>query len=60
MSAWILGLLPFVVAAMMLTVSPDYIRLLWTDPVGIKLLWLALAMLVVGVVWLRQAIRIRI
>ena len=60
MSAWILGLLPFIVAAMMLTVSPDYIRLLWTDPVGIKLLWLALAMLVVGVVWLRQAIRIRI
>jgi tight adherence protein B len=41
-------------------VNPDYIRLLWTDPVGIKLLWLALWMLVAGLAWLRQAIRIRI
>ncbi|WP_296951422.1 type II secretion system F family protein [uncultured Massilia sp.] len=60
MSAWILGLLPFVVAGMMLMVNPAYIRILWTDPVGIKLLWLALAMLLLGVAWLRQAIRIRV
>jgi tight adherence protein B len=60
MSAWILGLLPFGVAAMMLLLNPDYIRLLWTDPFGIRLLWIALAMLVGGVLWMRQAIRIRV
>lgn len=60
MSAWILGLLPFAVAAMMLLVNPDYIQLLWTDPVGIKLLYYGLGMIVVGVIWLRKLIRIRV
>ncbi|MFK3739466.1 type II secretion system F family protein [Massilia sp. TN1-12] len=60
MSAWILGLLPFAVGAMMLIVNEDYIRVLWTDPAGIRLLWTAFWMIVVGVLWLRRAIRIRI
>ena len=60
MSAWILGLLPFVVGAMMLLVNPAYIRILWTDPIGIKLLWIALVMLIAGVCWLRKVIRIHI
>jgi tight adherence protein B len=60
MSAWILGLLPFVVGLLMLTVNPSYIQILWTDPIGIRLLWVAFGMIAVGVLWLRQAIRIRI
>ena len=60
MSAWILGLLPFCVGAAMSISSPGYIRLLWTDPVGVRLMWYALAMLLVGVLWLRAVIRIRI
>jgi tight adherence protein B len=60
MSAWILGLLPFAVGGMLLLVNPEYIRPLWTDPSGIRLLWYALAMIVVGVIWLRKMIRIRI
>jgi len=60
MSAWILGLLPIGVVGMMLLTNPDYIKLLWTDPLGIKMLWYALAMIIVGVVWLRKAIRIHI
>ncbi|WP_332876042.1 type II secretion system F family protein [Massilia sp. S19_KUP03_FR1] len=60
MSAWILGALPFVVMAMMLLINPDYIALLWTDPVGVRLLWYAAGMIVLGVFWLRKVIRIRI
>jgi tight adherence protein B len=60
MSAWILGLLPFAVLGVMLAVNPDYIRMLWTDPAGLRLLQYALAMMIVGVVWLRKVIRIRI
>lgn len=60
MSAWILGLLPFAVGAMMLIVNEAYIRVLWTDPAGIRLLWIAFGMIVVGVLWLRRAIRIHI
>lgn len=60
MSAWILGLLPFGVSGMLFLINPDYIKLLWSDPSGIKLLWYALAMIVFGVIWLRKIIRIRI
>jgi tight adherence protein B len=60
MSAWILGALPFAVGAIMLLLNPDYVKLLWTDPSGVKLLWYALGMIVVGLVWLRKVIRIRV
>jgi len=60
MSAWILGLLPFSVAGMLVLTNPGYIQILWTDPTGIKLLWGALAMIIVGVIWLRRMIRIHI
>ncbi|NIA53248.1 type II secretion system F family protein [Massilia sp. TW-1] len=60
MSAWILGLLPFAVGAMLVLVNPTYIMVLWTDPAGVKLLWTALVMIIVGVIWLKRMIRIRI
>jgi len=33
---------------------------LWTDPTGIKLLWTALGMICIGVIWLKKMIRIRV
>lgn len=60
MSAWILGVLPVFVMVMMLLINPTYISLLWTDPVGVHLLWYAAAMSVLGVFWLRKVIRIRV
>ncbi len=60
MSAWILGCLPFCVMAMMLLINPGYIALLWTDPIGVRLLWYAAGMIVLGVFWLRKVIRIRV
>jgi len=60
MSAWILGSLPFCVLVMMMLVNPKYISVLWHDPTGVQLLWYASGMIVVGVVWLRKVIHIRI
>ena len=60
MSAWILGLLPFAVGGMMLLLNPEYIKILWTDPSGLRILRYAAVMIVVGVFWLRKVIRIRI
>ena len=60
MSAWVLGLMPVVMIGVMALVNPQYIRLLWTDPSGIKLLWYAAGMVALGVVWMRKVIRIRI
>ena len=60
MSAWVLGLMPVVMIGVMALVNPQYISLLWTDPSGIKLLWYAAGMVALGVVWMRNVIRIRI
>lgn len=60
MSAWILGLLPLAVGGMLVLVNRTYVMVLWTDPVGVKLLWTALVMIVIGVIWLKKVIRIHI
>lgn len=60
MSAWVLGLLPFALLLTMSVTSPSYISILWTDPVGVRVLWYGAGMLLLGVVWLRKLIRIRI
>lgn len=60
MSAWILGLLPLCVLALMMVVNPAYVRVLWTDPAGITLTWYTLVMAVGGVLWMRKLIRIRV
>jgi tight adherence protein B len=60
MSAWILGLLPFAVGAMLVLVNPGYVGMLWTEPAGVKLLWIAAGMLFVGVLWIRRVIHIHI
>ncbi len=59
MSAWILGLLPLGVVAMMSVLNPHYISVLWTDPSGVRLLWYAAGAMAAGLLWMRSVIRIR-
>ncbi|MES2316968.1 MAG: type II secretion system F family protein [Pseudomonadota bacterium] len=60
MSAWILGMMPFCVMAFMAAVNPQYVSVLWTDPAGIKMLWYGAGMILVGVLWIRRVIHIRV
>ena len=60
MSAWILGLMPFCVMAFMAIVNPRYVSVLWTDPTGIKMLWYGAGMILIGVLWIRRVIHIRV
>ncbi|SEO61036.1 tight adherence protein B [Duganella sp. CF517] len=60
MSAWILGLLPLAVMLLMTVTSRDYIQVLWTDPIGVRLMWYSSAVAAGGVLWMRKMIRIRI
>ena len=60
MSAWILGLMPFCVMAFMTVVNTSYVSILWTDPTGIKMLWYGFGMIVIGVLWIRRLIHIRV
>ena len=59
LSAWILGLLPFVLAGALHVAHPEFMRLLWTDPLGRRLLAAVLVMLATGVVWMRMLVRIQ-
>lgn len=60
MSAWVLGLLPFAVALLVNIVNPKFMAVLWTDPMGLKLVGGALLLMVLGVLWMRKIIQIRV
>jgi tight adherence protein B len=48
MTGWVLTLLPVVLGVALYIVSPDMINVLWKNPMGIKMLWTAGIMIVVG------------
>lgn len=60
MSAWVLGLLPFCVAALINLVNPDFMTVLWTDPIGLKMVGGALVMMMLGAWWMSRIIKIRV
>jgi len=60
LSAWILGMLPFCVGALINIVNPKFMDVLWTDPVGLKMVGGALVMMALGVLWMRKIIQIRV
>jgi tight adherence protein B len=41
-------------------INPGLTATLWTDPHGIRLLWVSATMTTFGVIWMRQIIRIHI
>jgi tight adherence protein B len=60
LSAWILTLLPFVLALVVHLVHPKFLAVLWTDPAGHTLIAAALTGIAVGVLWMRAIVRIRV
>ena len=60
LSAWVLSMLPFVTAIFINLVNPKFMDVLWTDPVGLKMVYGALTMMVLGMLWMRKIIRIRV
>ncbi|HEX5362824.1 MAG TPA: type II secretion system F family protein [Gallionella sp.] len=60
LSAWILGILPFVMAFVMSVLNPKLMSMLWTDPEGLKLIRIVFVMMIIGVFWMRRIIRIHV
>jgi tight adherence protein B len=60
MSAWVLGLLPFVTALLIQLTNPEFLAVLYTDPAGRKMVATALVMMFLGVLAMRKIIRIRV
>jgi len=59
LSAWILGLMPFVLAAVMNLVNPGFMAPLWNDPIGVAIIKYMLILMAFGVLILRKIIKIR-
>jgi len=60
LSAWILALVPFVLAAGLWFTSPDYLPNLVKDPLGRQLVVTAFFSLMIGLIWIRRIIRIEV
>ncbi|SNX60126.1 tight adherence protein B [Nitrosomonas ureae] len=60
LSAWILGCLPFALALLIHLANPEYLNLLFTDPVGHQLLGGSLTMMVIGIFAMWRIIKIRV
>jgi tight adherence protein B len=58
-SANVLIALPIAIAALLAFVSPDYVTLFVTTPIGLVLIGISLVLFVIGVLWLRQITKIR-
>lgn len=59
-SALILSTLPFALAALLTFINPGFVAVLWTHPLGLKLLWIALALMLTGIVWMWRMIDIAV
>ena len=59
MTGLFLSLLPFFVFGLISFVNKDYERQLWTNPVGVRLIYAALVMMALGIFTIRKIINIR-
>jgi tight adherence protein B len=60
LSAQILTVLPFALALVINLINPGFMKVLWTDPVGLKMIAIALMMVVVGIYAMSRIIKIRV
>lgn len=60
LSAWILTLMPFVTAALIYAVNPTFMSILWTDPVGLKLVEAMILMMIIGAAWMWKIVHFKI
>jgi tight adherence protein B len=60
LSALILSALPFAIAGLLSWVNPGFMANLWTDPLGLKLLYGSLFLALVGIVWMRRLVSVRV
>ncbi|MES3002702.1 MAG: type II secretion system F family protein [Pseudomonadota bacterium] len=59
LSAWILAIMPFFLAGVMNLVNPEFMRPLWTDPIGHSIIKWTLGMMFVGILIMRKIVKIR-
>jgi tight adherence protein B len=59
-TGWILGAAPFLMFALISTVNHNYEKPLFTTPLGLKLVYISLGMMVLGVLAIRKIIDVKV
>jgi len=57
-SAWVLSCLPPALAVILFLLSPDFLRILWDDPLGVRLVLVAITLQIVGTIIIARLVRI--
>ena len=60
LSAWILTILPFALGTVLQIMNPQFLSVLWTDPMGRKMVAAALSMMLVGIFAMWRITKIRV
>ncbi len=59
-SAWILSVMPFLLAFLLYLINPEFISALWKDPMGLLMLGVSLGLMLVGVFWMSRLVQIKV
>jgi tight adherence protein B len=60
LTGWVLSILPFGLGFLLYLLNPDVVSLLWRRPAGVKMLYAACTMMLVGGLIIRKIVRIRV
>jgi tight adherence protein B len=60
LTGWILGCLPVVLGSGLYLANPEYVSILWTHPTGLKMLYGAAVLTVIGTLIIRKIVRVRV
>jgi tight adherence protein B len=60
LTGWILGGLPTVLGVVLYVANPEYVSVLWTHPTGLKMLYGAAGMTLIGALIIRKIVRVRV
>lgn len=59
-TGWVLSVMPFAIFAVMNFLNPGYARILFTEPLGQKMVGGALILMTIGVLMIRRIVRVRV
>jgi tight adherence protein B len=60
LTGWILSFLPAALTFLLYLLNPDVISLLWKRPMGLKMMYSGLVMMVIGALIIRKIVRVRV
>lgn len=59
-SAWILSVLPFLLAVALYLINPEFISMLWREQMGQMMLGISVSLMLVGIFWMSRLVVIKV